>query len=257
MPKESCLLRPKINANARLRLFCFPYAGGSAATYLPWAKDLPAEVELVTIQPPGRSSRIFESPHKEMKDLVEEIMGELSLLLDKPYVLLGHSLGSRVAFEVAKKCQQSGLPLPVHFIASGSRSAHLPLRRKLFYDLPDKEFIEEIKLLEGTPIEIIENEELMDLFLPVLRADFEIADTYCTEKSVVNCPITVFGGEDDGTTTVQEMEAWQELFASFEHLHSFPGGHFFIDSHRSLVVNKVNNILGSIIETELASAVDS
>ena len=151
----------------------------SAATYVPWAKSLPPQVELIALQPPGRGSRMSELPHARMEPLVEDLMRVFPVLTDRPHVLFGHSLGSRVGFEVTLQCQLKGIPLPARFIASGSRAPHLPKRELPIHDLPDAQFVEALRDLEGTPEEILNNSELIQWLLPLLRADFRIADQFC------------------------------------------------------------------------------
>src|SRR5215471_749362 len=128
-------IRPQPKLAPAARLICLPYAGGSAATYVPWAKSLPPRVELIALQPPGRGSRMAESPHARMEALVAELMRAFPMLTDRPYVLFGHSLGSRVAFEVTLQCQLEGITLPVRLVASGSRAPYLAKSEPVIHDL--------------------------------------------------------------------------------------------------------------------------
>src|SRR2546430_10624517 len=100
------LMIPRPNPNASVRLFCFPYAGGNASIYTSWSRDLSANVELVAVQPPGRANRISEPPHSRMQDLIADLCPAIRALLGKPYILLGHSLGSHVAFELARELRR-------------------------------------------------------------------------------------------------------------------------------------------------------
>jgi len=112
-------------------------------------------------------------------------------VIDRPYLLFGHSLGSRIAFELALRCRQLGLPSPVSFIASGSRAPHLRTHENPIYDLPEAEFVAKLRDLKGTPEEVLRNEELIQLLTPLLRADFRIADLYCAAQTRLDCPIVV------------------------------------------------------------------
>ena len=140
MTESKWFVRPNKTSDCEMRMFCFPYAGGSAATFIPWVKQLPSWLELVAVQPPGRSSRMFEEPYQEMQLLIDDLILAFKQLIDKPFMFFGHSLGSRVAFELSKRLQSEGLPLPQHFIASGSRAPFIPCREKPIFDLPEEQF---------------------------------------------------------------------------------------------------------------------
>lgn len=127
---------PKPNPKSTLTLICFPYAGGSAQVFMQWVASLPSNVELVIIQAPGRGARICESPYSNMNCLIKELIKFGPLLLDKPYILFGHILGSRIAFEIMRKIKKLGSPLPKHFIASGSRGPNFQSIKKSVYNLP-------------------------------------------------------------------------------------------------------------------------
>jgi len=235
---------PKPNINADLKLICFPYAGGNASIFMPWIKNLPSNVELVIVQAPGRGARMGEEAYSDMNDLIGDLIKVIPSVLNKPYILFGHSLGSRIAFELMNQLKKFDYELPQHFIASGSRGPHLKCTKESIYKLPQDEFIEELKSLNGTPKEIIENKELMELFLPLLKADFELADRYYyTGTSGFNCPISVFGGQDDTGISLSELNSWGDLFETDADINLFPGDHFFIDSQSSLIQQKVNAII--------------
>jgi medium-chain acyl-[acyl-carrier-protein] hydrolase len=247
LPK--CLVTPKKRPNADLKLICFPYAGGGVSTYSTWVEHLPVNVELSIVQMPGRGSRMFESAHANMKDVMNELLDIMLDFLNKPYIFFGHSLGSRIAFELMKELQALQHPLPLHFIASGSRGPHDKSNKKDIYNLPRQKFIAELKKLNGTPKAVLENQELMDLFLPLLRADFELADTYCYEgDAIFNCPITVLGGEKDIGISFAQLESWQNFFVQKAKVHMLFGDHFFIDSHKNICLEKVNAIINSALK---------
>ncbi|TQV77391.1 thioesterase [Aliikangiella marina] len=246
MSKDQWLLRPNRSSplNQDIKLLCFPYAGGSAATYLDWHNWLPQNVDLVAIQPPGRASRIFEPGYKNMHDLVDSLIEALYKELSSPYILFGHSLGSRIAFELMNRCLAQNLPLPHRFIASGSRGPHLSPRITSIYRLPDAQFIEKLKSINGTPKEILENSELMELCLPMLRSDFELADKYkYSGDCVFDCPVSIFGGKSDSEISVDELKTWQKFFSKDITIELFAGDHFFIDSCKTSVISKVNEII--------------
>ncbi len=234
---------PKPNPNAQLTLFCFPYAGGSAHTFMKWVNTLSDNVELVIIQAPGRGARMLEPLYSSMEPLIAELTKQITPLLYKPYVFFGHSLGSRIAFELMNQSQKLGYPLPKQFIASGSRSPQDLCMKAPIYRLPRDEFIDELRKLNGTPQSILENSELMELVLPLLKADFEIADTYSYKGNIkFNCPINVFGGKED-TISIEQLNNWGSFFTQKNTVTMLDGDHFFIDSHSHLVQSNVDKIL--------------
>lgn len=240
---KSCFVIPKPNPKADLKLICFPYAGGSPHVFVPWVNELSPSVELVIMQAPGRGNRLFEQSHTNMDSLISELIKEIGPHLSKPYVYFGHSLGSRVAFELMMQTKKHGYALPKHFIASGSRGPDQKCMKETIFNLPYDEFIKKLINLNGTPHEVLKNRELMELLLPSLRADFEIAETYCYKGSEkFDCPISVFGGKED-TITLESLNQWSEFFSQPANIIQMLGGHFFIDSHRELVLRQVNQIL--------------
>jgi surfactin synthase thioesterase subunit len=245
MISSEWFIRPQPKLAPVARLICLPYAGGSAATYVPWAKSLPAQVELIALQPPGRGSRMNEAPHARMESLVAQLMDVFPRITERPYVLFGHSLGARVAFEVTLQCQHKGIPLPARLIASGSRAPHLPKRQPPLHDLPDAQFVEALRDLDGTPEEILNNHDLIQWLLPLLRADFRIADQHRAPRTALNCPLTVFAGTEDETVSPAEAEAWKELTTGELDIRWVTGGHFFVERNREWVLARVNALLNA------------
>lgn len=239
-------LCPRPVSAPKLRLFCFPYAGGGGNTYLPWARKLNDEVELVFVQTPGRGSRISEQPHDTMASLINELIHNASYFTRTPYAFFGHSLGSRVAYELCIQFKNFGLPLPKHFFASGSRAPHLISENKSIYNLPENEFIKEIEQLNGTPREVLNNKELIELFLPLLRADFKLADTYRANEIKMPFPITVLHGKDDVGIKREQLAAWGRLSAEEYSLVEFEGDHFFINQSGHKVLEHVSSVLNSL-----------
>src|SRR5688500_6938436 len=118
---------PSRNPNARLRLFCFPYAGGGATIYSTWARGLPPEVQVVAVQPTGREGRLAETPYSDLGQLVEAMHRELRPHLDKPFAFFGHSNGGLMAFELARALRRAGGPMPLHLFASGRPAPQLEI----------------------------------------------------------------------------------------------------------------------------------
>lgn len=246
--KESAwFVVPRPVREPRARLFCFPYAGGSASTFNGWEKALADDIELVSVQPPGRDCRLFEPPFRVIRDLVIELSGEASPLLDCPYSIFGHSLGARIAFDLVSRFSALGIRSPDLFIASGSRAPHVPSRNPSIADLPDCKFIEKLSALGGTPQEVLNNREVMELYLPVLRADFKMgAEVRCMNEPVMDCNLAIFYGSNDQEVFSNDAHLWEDKFKGRHDQYYFNGGHFFIDTCRQELLLTLNQILGDV-----------
>lgn len=233
--------------DAKLRLFCFPFAGGSTNTYMEWVKYLPKEVEVVLVQPPGRGSRMFEAPHKTMETLVAEIMECKAYITQKPYIFFGHSLGGLVAYELSCQLYNSSMLLPRHFIASGCCAPHQIRDRQVVHNLPKSDFIESLKKLNGTPREVLANEELMELVIPMLRADFQIAETYRGKLIPMPFPLLVLNGKEDANVCEHQLNAWNELSKVRCQRVTVPGDHFFIHQYQEKVISQVLQVVKVVL----------
>jgi medium-chain acyl-[acyl-carrier-protein] hydrolase len=227
-----------------LRLFCFPYAGGAAAIYRQWSKLLPS-YQIVPIEFPGHSSRIEERLFRRIDPLVEEIVGNfLPKFEEQPFAFFGHSMGALVAFEVARKLAARHHIAPTCLFVSGRRAPHLKSGGARVYDLHEDGLVGELRRLNGTPREILESQELLQLLLPAVRADFELIHTYkyCALPSL-SCPIVAFGGSEDGETPRKELDAWRLHTRRSFSLHMLPGDHFFQHSAQELLLQIIGQEL--------------
>jgi medium-chain acyl-[acyl-carrier-protein] hydrolase len=231
---------PKPNPNAELRLFCLPYAGGSAMIFRTWHNSLPPTIEVCPIELPGRGRQIKLPLYTEMQPLVREIAQNLIPYLDKPFAIFGHSMGGLVSFELTRLLRSEYNLTPLHlFISARNAPQVTPTKRKI-YNLPDAEFWQEIRNYNGTPDDVMENQEMIQIFLPILRADFTVLDTYVyTHQPPFNIPISVFGGLQDTEFIDYELEAWQEQTLANFSLHKLEGNHFFIRSHEKLLLKTI------------------
>ena len=208
--RDPWLVRPEIRPTARLRLFCFTYAGGGASIYRPWTRERPPEVEFCAIQLPGRESRLLEEPFTEMAALVQELGPALDPYLDLPFAFFGHSMGALVAFEMAHEIRRRRGLSPIHLFVSGHAAPQIRRRRAPVHQLSDAAFVEAIRQLNGTPEQVLENAELIALVLPALRADLALCETYTYGNSApLGCPISAFGGLADSEVRYDDLRAWQ------------------------------------------------
>jgi medium-chain acyl-[acyl-carrier-protein] hydrolase len=234
----------KARGGEGLRLFCFPYAGGGPHIFRTWRQHLPLYVEVCPVQLPGHNGRLGEKAFTQLPPLVAALASGLRPLLDLPFAFFGHSLGAMISFELARHLRREGGPEPFHLFVSGSRAPQVPSTEPPTYDLPDDEFIEELKRLNGTPEELLEHEDLMKLMLPILRADFSICQTYSyTPEPALECPITAFGGEDDSETSEGRLEAWREQTNAHFRMHVYTGDHFFINAAQPLILHAISQEL--------------
>lgn len=227
--------------NTRLRLFCFPYAGGdSVAIFRNWSPRFPASIEICPVQLPGRGSRLLEPPLADLKAIVSAVAEALQKYLDKPFAFFGHSMGSLIGFELARLFRREHKLEPIHLFVSGRSAPQVPDTDPPTYNLPEPEFIEELQRINGTPKEALEHPELMRLMLPILRNDFQVCQTYTyTEDAPLSCPITVLGGLQDEATR-EELEAWKAQTTGRFMLHMLPGDHFFIKKEEEKILHLLN-----------------
>jgi medium-chain acyl-[acyl-carrier-protein] hydrolase len=225
---NTCLMNYRPNEDAKVRLFCFPYAGGSAAVFSPWADRLLPHVDMWTIEYPGRGLRRRERATTRMDMLVADIVRHLLPHLKMPFAVFGHSMGAIVAFEVLRQLPNTAQSHMLSLFASGCRGPSLRSRRRQCHDLPDVEFIDELRSLNGTPEEILTDHDLLRLLLPTLRADFQASETYRYRTGPkLPCPVFAYGGASDADVKRQDLEAWCHESDEACVVRIFPGDHFF------------------------------
>lgn len=230
------------NPHAALNLFCFPYAGGTAQIFRKWQAAFPPykQVQVYAVQYPGRASRMTEPSFTDCRAMVEALAPSVVPLTEKPFAFFGHSMGAIVAFELARHLRSRHGRQPTRLFVSGRRAPQAPSREKATYTLPDDEFIEELRRLNGTPAEVLEHPELMRLMLPIIRADFTLTQAYVYEpEPPLDCPLTVFGGEDDADVSRDALEAWCEQTRARCRLQMFPGDHFFLNTTGDALVRAI------------------
>ena len=238
------LILAKPNPAASLRLFCFPYAGGSPLIFSDWPADLPPDVEVGLIQLPGRGMRLSQPPFTRVAPVIESLLPALQPYLDKPFAFFGHSMGGLISFELARALRAKLDLEPEVLFISGRQAPPLKDRTTVTYDLPEPQFVEELRHLNGTPPEVLDHPELMKLLVPLLRADFELCQTYVYQPGPpLTCPLFVFGGVDDGEVNQEELEGWRPYTTGAFSLRMLPGDHFFIRTARSQLLRMISEDL--------------
>jgi medium-chain acyl-[acyl-carrier-protein] hydrolase len=253
--RQPWFITPQPRPSAPLRLFCFPYAGMGASAYRPWAAELPADVELCAVQPPGRETRMREPAFADLSQLAAAIGEHILPLLDRPFVFFGHSMGALTAFEVARRLARSGGATPAYLIASAHQAPRLPRRESPLHELPDAAFVAEIqRRYGGIPDEVLAHRELLELLLPGLRADMTAIERYEYQPGEpLGCPILAIGGTFDARVSVADLEAWRDETTAEFSTRRLHGGHFFIQNARAQVIDILATALGpSLVHSPVA-----
>ncbi|CUB39897.1 MULTISPECIES: thioesterase II family protein [Bacillus cereus group] len=240
--------------NPKLRLFAFHYAGGGASSFKKWTKDLihHDSVEFYAIQLPGREKRVSEEAYTELNSLIQDLVEGLDPLLDKPFVLFGYSMGSIIAYELTLELLKRG-GYEQKALMIGAQKAPIPrFPRKKRHHLSNEKIIEELKILGGTSLEILENEKFMEHYLKIFRADFAIVDNYMRDVSnKIQFPLYVFGSINDPEVSLEQLYSWRHYSKDIFELKLYPGGHFFLDEHYELLMNDINEILEILTEEKI------
>jgi surfactin synthase thioesterase subunit len=225
-------------------LFCFPHAGGGPAFFRPWSTALASDIDVRPIQLPGREARIHEPPLHRIEQLMDPLCAALEPHLDRPYALFGHSMGALVAFEVARRFSDGAHPAPFCLIVSGRRGPRIPSNRRILFGLPPEEFLAEVVRLGGMPQEILDQPDLLDMLLPVLRADYELSETYGPlPGGGLRCPVAAYMGTADPEVELAGLRAWREETTGEFTARVFPGDHFYLKSERANVLLAVRQDL--------------
>lgn len=235
------LWKPAERVAPTMRLFCFSYAGMGASAYRMWPAALPAEIEVVAIQLPGRESRLRDAPYTSIAAIVAALETTLPDQLVVPFAFFGHSMGAVVAFELARALARAGLPAPVHLFVSGRRPPRVPDPDPPMHALAAPEFIAELqRRYGGIPGEVLAHAELMELLLPCVRADITALETHeFTPGPKLQIPISAFGGTHDRRTPRAHLEAWREETSAEFRLREFPGEHFYLSSERDALLAEI------------------
>jgi medium-chain acyl-[acyl-carrier-protein] hydrolase len=229
-------VRPYEKPDAESRLFFFPYAGGSPTVFTKWCAELPNRIEGIAVHYPGRGSRFNEPALTEMPRMVNELAYAIQPLLDKPFAFFGHSMGGLIAFELTLHLRAHRLPTPTHLFISACGAPHLPDPNPKIHLLPDDQFLIELEQLNGVPAEL-QNPEVMSLLLPILRADFQLVETYAyNSDQPFEFPILAFGALDDPRICRERIEGWASHTNAGFSSRYFSGGHFFLNEYRQTIM---------------------
>jgi surfactin synthase thioesterase subunit len=227
-----------------MQLYCFSYAGGHAGIFLPWQRALEPHIQVCGIQLPGRASRMREPPMTSMESIVPQVALAIAADQAASFAFFGHSLGALLAFEVARYCARQGWIMPMHLFVSGCGAPKHRTRLEKLHLLPDEDLIREVRRFNGTPPEVLSNQELMQLVLPMLRADFALVDEYrYRPQPLLDVPMTVLAGKRDVLVSGGALARWAEETLAPIRTQWFEGDHFFINTDRDVVLSCIRDEL--------------
>jgi len=230
-------------------LFCLPYAGGSEAIYYKWKKFLNPSIELVPMALKGRGKRFSETFYENLEQAVDDIFEKYKDKIgEDDYAIYGHSMGSLLAYELYYKICKSKLRKPIHIFFSGYKAPSIISKRENIYTLSDNDFIKKVMKLGGTPKELMDNQVLLQIFLPIIRNDFKNIESYTYEKkeNKIECDVSILNGKQD-SINLKEILAWKNHVCREFNIYNFEGNHFYINSNVENITDIINDTLANNI----------
>ncbi|MEV6000307.1 alpha/beta fold hydrolase [Streptomyces griseomycini] len=223
-----------------LNLYCLPYAGCSARVFDSWKVYAPEFLNVIPVELPGRGSRCTDSPVSDLPELLDDLSSAIDVDSRVPYGIFGHSFGAIIAYELGRRMIADGFPGPSALVVSACRPPHLATPEVPVFDRPDRDFRQRLRELRGTPPELLENDELMELYIPVIRADYSIIDNYRSAGPVdIGCPIVALYGSADDDADGAVVEQWGAYTRSSFEKYEIPGDHFFLHSAEQEIVSRI------------------
>ncbi len=231
---------------ARIRLFCFPYAGGTVALFGDWPQRIASEIELWVAYLPGRGKRLHEPVYKRIRPLIAELKAAIEPLTQQPFAFFGHSLGARLVFELTNSLRHAEQPMPRHLFLSACPAPQLSPRSQLLHTLPRNELLAEMRKRGGMSADILAQPAVLDALLPALRGDLAVLETAVYQpQPPLDTPITVFGGTADFVVQPDSLDAWQLHTNNEFRVQMFVGNHFFLETAVGGLTKAISNTVGS------------
>jgi len=245
---------PPPSTNAEIRLFCFPPAGAGAGIYRRWTTELSPEIDVFRILPPGRESRLRESRCTDIEAYLDGLVPELLPLLNKPFAFFGHSMGSLIAYSLAQRLNRAYSILPRHLFVSSFHPPHA-IPNENIGDLPQEDFIRELRSrYDGIPDQLLEEPELLELLLLIIRADLAIVENYRYDpQHPISCPISAFGGYSDNWVSEPQLLEWRDHTSAEFDISMYPGNHYFLDTVLADLCSKIRQSLISERKPQFAA----
>ncbi|WP_342373529.1 alpha/beta fold hydrolase [Propioniciclava soli] len=236
---------------AQCELLCLPHAGGSSLSYREWQGWAPDWMTVRAVELPGRGRRFGEPPLRRMHLVAGRVAAAIAAQVDRPFALFGHSMGALIAFETARVLADRGGPLPCRlFLSAMAAPVRNAGRGEALHAASDGVLIERLRSYDGTPPEVLANPDLLGLVLPIIRADFEMLETYrIGAGEPLDVPVTVLGGREDALVGPADLLRWRE-YAPLAGVRTFDGGHFYLTEHGPGVVDHIAaELAGSLVGT--------
>ncbi|MBA2677582.1 MAG: thioesterase [Ktedonobacteraceae bacterium] len=234
------LVRFRSTGSARLRLFCFPYAGGSASAFRSWPESVPEHIEVYAVQLPGRGHLWKEAAYTRWDELVGALAELCVPYLDRPFAFFGYSFGALVGFELARLLSRQYQLSPCHLFAASCQAPQLVRSDAAIHHLPDHAFVEGLRHFKGIPEHILQDASMMEFLLPALRADFMLYETYgYVPGPPLACALSAYGGLEDALIRLSALTCWQYMTGDAFTLRMFPGDHFFLRSAHGVLLHAV------------------
>lgn len=234
--------------HSKIKLFSFPFSGGNFLSYKKLEQLLPEFISLNTIDLPGHGLRFSEPLLNDIDEMANDMLVQIKTELDLPYAFFGHSLGALLAFVLTKKLQDLKMPLPSHLYVSGHAGPSIQSITENIHLLPTKNFFEKLQLLGGLPDEFLENDELISLYDPIFRADFEACTCFRYKKAEpFNLPISVFYGHNEDISQA-EIETWKIESTKHVNILKCYGNHFFIYNNFHVIAKEIIKTIQPINE---------
>jgi medium-chain acyl-[acyl-carrier-protein] hydrolase len=232
---------------ARLRLFCFPHAGGGASSYYPWSRALAETIEVCAVQPPGRENRLREKPFTALDPLIESLADAIApLVAGRVYAFFGHSMGATVAFELTRVLRDRGAALPALLFVSGAHAPDLPSEESPLHPIEDDmAFLEAVSERYGAvPAIVLQNAELRSLIVPALRADLQLLESYAyRDATPFTVDIAAYGGLADEMVKDDRLTRWADRTSGEFSCTTFEGGHFYLNEVRGALLADLSSRL--------------
>ena len=226
-------------------LFCLPYAGGSESIYYKWKNHLHTSIQVVPIELKGRGKRFNEFFYESLEEAVDDIFENIKdKIVDDDFAIYGHSMGSLLAYELYYKISELNLRKPKHIFFSGYKAPSIIREKENIYTLPNYDFMKKVMELGGTPEELMNNQELLQIFIPIIRSDFKILETYNYKEreEKLQCDVSILNGKQD-SINLEELLAWKHHVCRGFKVYNFDGNHFFINSNAENITSIINTTL--------------
>lgn len=243
VPASPWLPYRKPQEAASLRLICFHYAGGSAGIFRNWQRRVGSDVEVCAVELPGHGMRFSEPLQNDIEPLLNLLDDALAPICNEPFAVFGHSMGALLGYAWIERRVRHFATMPDVFIPAGRLPPHLRSNKPRVRSLNNAALIERLRELGATPQDILEHPQFVESFLPIVRADLEINDSYSSVPKPLHCPIHVLGGTGDREAPVGDLQRWSELTKSDFYQTHFEDGHFFVQSQEMGVIQQVRRAL--------------